>query len=190
MKCGIKNHKCKFYIAAGAKDIDLINNNLGIIAFRTNNPYGYGRVIEDKDGFAKKIVEENDANIEEKESKLCNSGALIGKAKYIFKFVSDIENNNEGKEKYLTDIVSLANEEDKKVYIIESDELKCKGINDRVALSMVEKDIQNKLRNEAMKNGVSLLDPETVYFLNKILNDLNLKKIRNNILSESLPARA
>ena len=34
------------------------------------------------------------------------------------------------------------------------------------------------------------LDPETVYFLNKILNDLNLKKIRNNILSESLPARA
>ncbi len=34
------------------------------------------------------------------------------------------------------------------------------------------------------------LDPETVYFLNKILNDLNLKKIRNNILSESLPNRA
>ena len=143
-----------------------LNNNLGIIAFRTNNPYGYGRVIEDKDGFAKKIVEENEANMKEKESKICNSGALIGKAKYIFKFVSDIENNNEGKEKYLTDIVSLANEEDKKVYIIESDELKCKGINDRVALSMVEKDIQNKLRNEAMKNGVSLLDPETVYFSN------------------------
>ena len=34
------------------------------------------------------------------------------------------------------------------------------------------------------------LDPETVYFLNKILNDLNLKKIRNNILSEALPVRA
>jgi hypothetical protein len=33
------------------------------------------------------------------------------------------------------------------------------------------------------------LDPETIYFLNKILNDLNLKKIRNEILSESLPLR-
>ena len=33
------------------------------------------------------------------------------------------------------------------------------------------------------------LDPETLYFLNKILNDLNLKKIRNNILSEALPAK-
>ena len=34
------------------------------------------------------------------------------------------------------------------------------------------------------------LDPETIYFLNKILNDLNLKKIRNSILSEALPAKA
>ena len=33
------------------------------------------------------------------------------------------------------------------------------------------------------------LDPETVYFINQILNKLNLKKIRNNILSEALPAR-
>jgi len=34
------------------------------------------------------------------------------------------------------------------------------------------------------------LDPETIYFLNRILNELNLKKIRNNILSEVLPLRA
>lgn len=33
------------------------------------------------------------------------------------------------------------------------------------------------------------LDPETIYFLNKILNELNLKKIRNNILSQALPVR-
>ena len=39
------------------------------------------------------------------------------------------------------------------------------------------------------EDKVKDLDPETVYFLNKILNDLNLKKIRNNILSEALPAR-
>ena len=33
------------------------------------------------------------------------------------------------------------------------------------------------------------LDTETIYFLNSILNKMNLKKIRNNILSEALPAR-
>jgi len=39
------------------------------------------------------------------------------------------------------------------------------------------------------EDNVRDLDPETIYFLNKILNELNLKKIRNNILSEALPVR-
>ena len=39
------------------------------------------------------------------------------------------------------------------------------------------------------EDEISDLDPETIYFLNRILNDLNLKKIRNNILREALPAR-
>ena len=39
------------------------------------------------------------------------------------------------------------------------------------------------------EDNISDLDPETIYFLNKILNKLNLKKIRNNILSEALPVR-
>jgi hypothetical protein len=39
------------------------------------------------------------------------------------------------------------------------------------------------------EDDISNLDPETVYFLNRILNKLNLKKIRNNILSEALPVK-
>ena len=39
------------------------------------------------------------------------------------------------------------------------------------------------------EDNISDLDPETLYFLNKILNELNLKKIRNNILSEVLPIK-
>tara|TARA_Y100000590_G_scaffold255891_1_gene287405 strand:+ start:6289 stop:8025 length:1737 start_codon:yes stop_codon:yes gene_type:complete len=40
------------------------------------------------------------------------------------------------------------------------------------------------------EDNISDLDSETLYFLNKIFNDLKLKKIRNNILSEALPVRA
>ena len=40
------------------------------------------------------------------------------------------------------------------------------------------------------EDDIKDLDPETIYFLNRILNELNLKKIRNNILSEVLPLRA
>jgi len=50
-----------------------------------------------------------------------------------------------------------------------------------VMLKIVEIIGEDKVRN---------LDPETIYFLNKILNELDLKKIRNIILSEALPARA
>ena len=39
------------------------------------------------------------------------------------------------------------------------------------------------------EDNIRDLDPETIYFLNRILNELNLKKIRNNILSEALPVR-
>ena len=34
------------------------------------------------------------------------------------------------------------------------------------------------------------LGPETIYFINKILNELRLNKIRNNIISATLPTRA
>ena len=40
------------------------------------------------------------------------------------------------------------------------------------------------------EDNINDLDSETLYFLNKILNELNLKKIRNNILSEALPIKA
>ena len=40
------------------------------------------------------------------------------------------------------------------------------------------------------EDKISDLDSETIYFLNKILNKLNLKKIRNDILSEVLPLKA
>ena len=39
------------------------------------------------------------------------------------------------------------------------------------------------------EDNIGDLDPETLYFLNKILNDLSLKKIRNSILSEALPVK-
>jgi len=39
------------------------------------------------------------------------------------------------------------------------------------------------------EDKVENLDPETIYFINKILNQLDLKKIRNTILSQALPAR-
>ena len=39
------------------------------------------------------------------------------------------------------------------------------------------------------EDNIEDLDPETLYFLNKVLNKLKLKKIRNNILGSTFPTR-
>ena len=39
------------------------------------------------------------------------------------------------------------------------------------------------------EDNIKDLDPETIYFINRILNQLNLKKIRDNILIAALPQR-
>ena len=39
------------------------------------------------------------------------------------------------------------------------------------------------------EDNIEDLDPETIYFINKILNELRLNKIRNNIISVTLPTR-
>ena len=68
------------------------------------------------------------------------------------------------KEKYLTDIVENAKNAKKNINFIIADQKECIGINDRVDLSMVEKEIQNDIRKKFMKNGVTLIAPETVFF--------------------------
>ena len=63
-----------------------------------------------------------------------------------------------------------------------------KNLQDLVSqnqLGLVMLKIVEIIGEDEIKN----LDPETLYFLNRILNDLNLKKIRNKILSKSLPLR-
>ena len=70
------------------------------------------------------------------------------------------------------------------------------GLNLTVPKNLMELVEQNQTGLVMLKiveiigeDDVRNLDPETIYFLNSILNKLNLKRIRNNILSEILPVR-
>ena len=49
-------------------------------------------------------------------------------------------------------------------YVTVTIEKECMGINDRIDLAMVEKEIQNEIRKKFMKKGVTLIAPETVFF--------------------------
>ncbi|MFX5521868.1 bifunctional UDP-N-acetylglucosamine diphosphorylase/glucosamine-1-phosphate N-acetyltransferase GlmU, partial [Acinetobacter baumannii] len=66
-------------------------------------------------------------------------------------------------EYYLTDIVELALAEGLSTAIVEAPEEEVRGVNDRIQLAEVEAIAQARLREAAMRSGVSMTAPETVF---------------------------
>ncbi len=170
-----KNYKGKLIILCG--DTPLITSKLlldlrnlsrsfrlGLLGFKAKNPLGYGRVILDKFKHVSAIIEESDATTSQKKIDLCNSGMYISEAKLLFSLISKIKFNSKKKEMYLTDIIYIANKDNIEIGITYSKEIESLGVNDRKGLAMAEKEMQNILREKAMKKGVTLIAPETVFF--------------------------
>lgn len=128
----------------------------------------YGRLFTDKDltpgehGELYKIKEFKDLMREK--PRLCNSGLMIGKTEIFEKLLPLIKNNNKAKEYYLTDIISLANQNDYRIGTYICDEYEVIGINSRTELAHAEKEYQNRLREQHMNNGATLLNSDSVYF--------------------------
>jgi bifunctional UDP-N-acetylglucosamine pyrophosphorylase / glucosamine-1-phosphate N-acetyltransferase len=92
-------------------------NDVTIVAFNVENPYGYGRLVVNEKGQLKSIVEEKNATEEEKKITLINSATLIVRRNILDELVNDIEVNEKSGEYYLTDIVEIANKKGLKVGI-------------------------------------------------------------------------
>ncbi|MCB1178583.1 MAG: NTP transferase domain-containing protein [Leptospiraceae bacterium] len=74
------------------------------------NPFGYGRLIR-KDSILKYIVEEKDANDEEKLSKEINTGTYVFESPSVFEKLKSIGTNNAQGEYYLPDLIKIYNNE-------------------------------------------------------------------------------
>lgn len=88
------------------KFISSKGNNKLLIS-EIDNPYGYGRIIMNSSDEIQKIVEEKDANIEEKKTNKINSGIYLLESNNLINYVPLISNNNASKEYYLTDIIEI-----------------------------------------------------------------------------------
>lgn len=88
------------------KFISSKGNNKLLIS-EIDNPYGYGRIIMNSFDEIQKIVEEKDANIEEKKTNKINSGIYLLESNNLINYVPLISNNNASKEYYLTDIIEI-----------------------------------------------------------------------------------
>jgi bifunctional UDP-N-acetylglucosamine pyrophosphorylase / glucosamine-1-phosphate N-acetyltransferase len=147
------------------KMIEKINKSaLCVLGFHCFEENGYGRLVIDQEGHLARIVERKDSNDEEKKITLCNSGVVAVKGEQIESLLQQVKNENAAGEFYLTDIVGIANNNSLKSSFIETKEEEVLGVNSRVELAKVETIKQNQIRKEMMESGVTLLDPNSVYF--------------------------
>jgi len=110
-----------------------------VITASLDEPAGYGRIIRDRQGNVIRIVEEKDADDEERRVKEVNSGNYVFQARALFEALSEVKPNNAQKEYYLTDTVEILSAKGKKVTTVAASEpIEILGVNTLQELARVE----------------------------------------------------
>ena len=173
----------------------LKKNDVVILGFQPDHNNSYGIIVEKK-GKVEEIVEFKDSNAEQRKIKICNSGIVALSSKAL-QLVTQIKNNNVKKEFYLTDIVKLSKKYNYKIKLVTTNNSKTAlGINDMNELGIAETIMQDQLRKKAMKQGVQMVAPETVFLSKDTVFGKNVRiepyviigskvKIGNNVIIHS-----
>lgn len=135
-----------------------MESELSFISVKTDNPTGYGRVVRGADKKVLKIVEEKDANENEKKISEINTGIYLVDAKVLNERLSSLSDQNAQNEYYLTDIIRSGAD----IFLAE-DEKEFIGINDKFQLSVASKILYKNRAISHMKNGVEIIDFENCY---------------------------
>ncbi|MCE8438728.1 bifunctional UDP-N-acetylglucosamine diphosphorylase/glucosamine-1-phosphate N-acetyltransferase GlmU [Rhodovulum sulfidophilum] len=134
-----------------------------VLGFHAADPKRYGRLVMAGETLDR-IVEYNDATEDERALTLCNSGVIAADCATLFELIGALSNDNAAGEYYLTDVVGLARARGLSAGVVICDEAETLGVNSRTDLAAAEASFQARARAEALKNGVTLVAPETVFF--------------------------
>ena len=135
-----------------------------VLASSPADPLKYGRIILGEGDRIAKMVEYKDASEEERAVRLCNSGMMAVRAKDLFRWLAKVGNDNAAGEYYLPDIVNIAAAEGREAVVIEGDPYEAAGVNSRAELAHLELEWQRRRREQALEQGATLIDPESVWF--------------------------
>lgn len=147
-----------------AADHEAAQASVSILSGVVPNPFGYGRIVRDDDGEVVAIVEEKDATAEQREIGEINSGILAFEAGFLRDVIDKIGNDNAKGEYYLTDAVQLAREAGQTVAAHPIDDVaQTEGANDRVQLAELGRELNRRIVQRWMRDGVTVMDPATTW---------------------------
>ncbi len=134
-----------------------------ILSMVPPDPTGYGRIFENPDGTLRRIIEHADATIEERRVRIVNSGIMVIDGTGLHDWIGQIKNDNAQGEYYLTDLPEIIQLSEGICGTYSGHYEDLRGVNDRVQLSMMEECAQTLLRKSVMDQGVTMIDPSSVF---------------------------
>src|SRR3989304_1664172 len=147
--------------------LDLHAKKKALISFISSiveDPAGYGRVVRGKNNTVLKIVEDKDASQREKRISEINTGIYFIDAAFLFSGIKQIKKENAQGEYYLPDLIGMAVKQKKRVAALTHiNAAEVMGINNRIELSEANEEMRERINNELMLSGVTLIAPETAY---------------------------
>ncbi|MBQ3864788.1 MAG: bifunctional UDP-N-acetylglucosamine diphosphorylase/glucosamine-1-phosphate N-acetyltransferase GlmU [Clostridia bacterium] len=127
------------------------------------DPTGYGRVIKDQNGNVTGIVEQKDLAPGQEKIRQINSLVFCFSIPDLLEALPHMTNHNSQGEYYLNDVISIFASSGKKVLDYNVPAWQSLGFNDRIQLSRIEKILRTKINEKHMANGVTIIDPDSVY---------------------------
>jgi bifunctional UDP-N-acetylglucosamine pyrophosphorylase/glucosamine-1-phosphate N-acetyltransferase len=124
------------------------------------DPTGYGRIIRGDDDSLLRIVEERDADEIQRDILEVNSGVYAFDAVKLAGAIGKLKNDNSQGELYLTDVIEiLRNEGGKIAAVLIDDFIEILGVNDRVQLAESAALLRDRINEDLMRAGVTIVDP-------------------------------
>ncbi len=126
-------------------------------------PMGFGRILRDGEGHVVGIVEEHEASPEQLAITELNPGVYCFDAAWLWEHLPRLPLSPKG-EYYLTDLIEIAVGQGRGVEsMMVDDPLETLGINDRLHLSVIESVVRQRVREQLMRDGVTIIDPPSTY---------------------------
>ncbi len=140
------------------------DSTLAVLTAVLKEPYGYGRILRNEEGWLERIVEEKDASDEERLIREINTGIFCVKTNFLTDGIQEIGKENAQGEYYLTDLVAVARKRGLRCSAhMVANPVEVMGINTRIDLATAHEALRQEKIRELMLSGVTIIDPKTTY---------------------------
>jgi bifunctional UDP-N-acetylglucosamine pyrophosphorylase/glucosamine-1-phosphate N-acetyltransferase len=135
-----------------------------VLAFEPDDPKHYGRVLRGDDGGLAAIVEYRDATDAQRAVREVNSSIYVFRAARLWPVLERLTPHNAQGELYLTDSVALLVAEGEHVAVHKGDDpVETEGVNTRVELAAAAAVLRDRINDEHMLAGVTIVDPASTW---------------------------